>query len=238
MPIQRWTPGAMLLALACGAQAQAPLDALAAQVHKAALAELARQAVAKGWDEARFEVAVAAATRPVAPCRQATSVEPVDTRQPARMRFALVCAGVDGWRVEFIARASVSALVLVAAADVATGSTLALADVKLERRDISAVADSVATPAQVAGMATKRQLRTGELLRAGALAAPMLVKRGEAVRIVARREQVEVTMAGEAMDAGARDALVRVRNANGAVIRTRVVAPGTVEPVDLPASIQ
>jgi flagella basal body P-ring formation protein FlgA len=135
-------------------------------------------------------------------------------------------------------RARVSALVMVAAVDVAAGATLALADVKAERRDISAVADSIATPAQAAGMASRRQLRAGELLRAGALAAPILVKRGEAVRIVARREQVEVTMAGEALDAGARDALVRVRNANGAILRTRVLAPGTVEPVDLAPSIQ
>jgi flagella basal body P-ring formation protein FlgA len=238
MPIPRWALAAPLLALACGARAQAPADPLAAQVRQAALAELARQGEAAGWNAPAFDVAVAASTRPATACRDAVGVEPVDTRQSARMRFALVCAGADGWRVEFVARARVSALVMVAAVDVAAGATLALADVKAERRDISAVADSIATPAQAAGMASRRQLRAGELLRAGALAAPILVKRGEAVRIVARREQVEVTMAGEALDAGARDALVRVRNANGAILRTRVLAPGTVEPVDLAPSIQ
>jgi flagella basal body P-ring formation protein FlgA len=66
----------------------------------------------------------------------------------------------------------------------------------------------------------------------------MLVKRGAAVRIVARREQIEVSMAGEALDAGARGALLRVRNANGTVIRARVTGADMVEPADTPASAQ
>jgi hypothetical protein len=46
---------------------------------------------------------------------------------------------------------------------------------------------------------------------------------------------IEVSTAGEALDAGARGALVRVRNStSGQTVRMRVVAPGTVEPVDVP----
>ena len=70
------------------------------------------------------------------------------------------------------------------------------------------------------------------------LTAQLLVKRGEAVRIVARNEQIEVSMAGEAMDPGARGALIRVRNQNGNIIKARVTGAGTVEPADLPVSIQ
>ena len=70
------------------------------------------------------------------------------------------------------------------------------------------------------------------------LASPTLVKRGEAVRIVARNEQVEVSMAGEALDAGARGSLVRVRNASGTIIRAKVTGAGTVQPADMPVTIQ
>ncbi len=70
------------------------------------------------------------------------------------------------------------------------------------------------------------------------LSAPTLVKRGDAVRIVARREQIEVSMAGEALDSGARGAVIRVRNPNGTVLRTRVTGAATVEPVDVPMSAQ
>jgi flagella basal body P-ring formation protein FlgA len=45
-------------------------------------------------------------------------------------------------------------------------------------------------------------------------------------------------MAGEALDAGAQGAVVRVRNtASGQVVRMRVAGAGTVEPVDMPAGV-
>jgi flagella basal body P-ring formation protein FlgA len=88
----------------------------------------------------------------------------------------------------------------------------------------------------VVGLSGKRMLRAGEVLRMALLAAPMVVKRGDAVTIVARSEQIEVSMAGEALDSGARGALVRVRNANGAVLRARVTGEGTVEPADMPVT--
>jgi flagella basal body P-ring formation protein FlgA len=60
----------------------------------------------------------------------------------------------------------------------------------------------------------------------------VLVKRGDAVLMLARREGIEVSTAGEALDAGARGAMVRVRNAtSGQVVRMRVAGQGTVEPV-------
>ena len=52
---------------------------------------------------------------------------------------------------------------------------------------------------------------------------------------IARIEGIEVSTAGEALDAGARGALVRVKNStSGQTVRMRVIAPGTVEPVDMP----
>jgi len=47
-----------------------------------------------------------------------------------------------------------------------------------------------------------------------------------------------VSMVGEALDPGARGAVLRVKNANGNVIRARVTGAGTVEPADGPSSIQ
>jgi flagella basal body P-ring formation protein FlgA len=84
------------------------------------------------------------------------------------------------------------------------------------------------------GLTSRRSLRAGEVLRQGQLAAPVLVKRGSAVSIVARKEQV-VSMAGEAMDPGALGQVIRVRNAaSGTVIRARVVDAGVVEPAEIP----
>lgn len=65
--------------------------------------------------------------------------------------------------------------------------------------------------------------------------APIVVKRGDAVVMTAREDGIEVSMAGEALDAGARGAVVRVKNsASGQVVRMRVLGAGAVQPIDMP----
>jgi len=158
----------------------------------------------------------------------------MDPRAFARMRFVVLCSSAPGWRYEVLARGKVSALVAVAATDLMSGKILSLIDLLHERHDITLTPDVFADPAQLEGMAARRSIRAGEVLRQNMVLAPPLDKRGDQVRIVARREQIEVSMAGEAMDTGVRGALVRVKNSSGTVIRARVIEAGTVEPADLP----
>ena len=203
------------------------------EVERAARAQLERQAEAAGLSEPQFELAVVAA-RATPPCAGPVTVEALDTRNAARLRFALACPDAGGWRIEAVARAKISAQVAVAAAPIAAGQLLELADLALERRDVSNIPDSVANLEAVIGHASRRSLRAGEVLRSAQLALPALVKRGEAVRMVARHQQIEVSSAGEALDSGAQGALIRVRAAGGQVLRMRVNGAGTVEPLDLP----
>ena len=209
-------------------------------VEAAARQHVLRWADSSGLIEPKFELNVVRGSRPLAACGQGVTVEALDTRVPSRMKFAAVCsagAGAPGWRYEFVVRAQMSARIAIAANDVPAGKVIADEDVLLERHDISNIADPVSDPQDVVGMSGKRSLRAGEVLRLALLAAPTLVKRGEAVRIVARNEQVEVSMGGEALDAGAKGSLVRVRNASGTIIRAKVTAAGTVQPADMPVTI-
>ncbi|HEV7816296.1 MAG TPA: flagellar basal body P-ring formation chaperone FlgA [Janthinobacterium sp.] len=189
--------------------------------------------------EPLFDVNVAKTTRVLPACARPVSVEPLDTRMLNRMRFTVVCPGDGGWRQEFVVRASLSAKVVVAALPVMAGKPLEKEQLTLERRDISAVPDSVAVLRDAVGLVSKRSLRAGDLLRSGQLAAAAAVKRGELVRIVARRDQVEVSTTGEAQEAGPLQSVIKVRNsASGTVIRARVIGAGTVEPVDLAEATQ
>lgn len=226
-----------LFLVAFSARAATPAEQVPAVVEAAARLSVQRWADGAGLVEPTFVVSVVRGTRQLAPCGGAVTVEAADTRLPSRMRFIAVCAGVGGWRYEFVVRAQISARIAIMANDVAAGKILADEDVLLERHDISGIADPVSDPNDVVGLSGKRGLRGGEVLRANLLMSPTMVKRGEAVRIVARHEQIEVSMAGEALDSGARGAAVRVRNANGTVIRARVTGAATVEPVDKPATI-
>ncbi|MFC0250574.1 flagellar basal body P-ring formation chaperone FlgA [Massilia consociata] len=173
--------------------------------------------------------------RPAPPCNAPVEVDALDTRQYARMRFVARCPDPRGWRHDFVVRARVSAMVAVTAAPIGPNQVLGDADVTLERRDVTLISDAIGVPEDAVGRSSRRSLRAGEVLRSGQLAAPILVKRGDQVLMVARTDGIEVSMAGEALDAGAQGAVVRVRNvASGQVVRMRVAGAGTVEPLDLP----
>ncbi|MCC2971750.1 flagellar basal body P-ring formation chaperone FlgA [Massilia sp. IC2-476] len=177
-------------------------------------------------------------TRPAPACRAEVQVEPVDTRQFARMRFIARCPDPGGWRHDFVVRARVSAVVAVTAAPIKAGEVLGNEHLTLERRDVTIMNDAIGSPQDALGQTSRRSLRAGEVLRSSQLASPQMVKRGDQVLMVARYEGIEVSMAGEALDAGARGAVVRVRNsASGQVVRMRVAGAGTVEPVETPPGI-
>jgi flagella basal body P-ring formation protein FlgA len=215
------------------ALAQAATTPVPVQIEQAARAELQRQMEASGLTEPQFDIAVVT-TRAAPPCSQNVAIEPADTRSPQRMRFVARCPDTPGWRYEYIVRARVSAMVAIASSPVAANEPLSEPQVTIERRDISNIADPVSNPADVVGQISRRMLRPGDILRAGQLSSPVLVKRGDAVSMVARRDGIEVSTAGEALDAGGKGAMVRVRNASsGQVVRMRVTGPGTVEPIDI-----
>ena len=233
---------AVLISLA-GGNTNAAESSITARLEQAAREQLARQAETAGLSEPQFTVNVAT-PRAAPPCAKPVNIEAVDTRTPARMRFAVLCpqdvgSNNGGWKYEYVLRGSVSALVAVTAVPVAAGQALTAQDVTLERRDVTTVLDAIGSAEAATGQATRRSLRAGEVLRQAQLSAPLLVKRGEAVIMLARFEALEISTAGEALDPGALNALVRVRNlANGRVVRMRVIAPGTVEPADIPRSAQ
>lgn len=213
------------------ALAQAAPQSIPVQIEQAARAELDRQMASAGLTEPQFEVAVVTA-RAAPPCAQNVAIEALDTRSPQRMRFLARCNDTPGWRYEYIVRARVTAMVAIAAAPVAANEALADAQVTIERRDISNIADPISSPEEAVGQMSRRMLRPGDILRSGQLSSPVLVKRGDAVLMIARRDGIEVSTAGEALDAGARGAVVRVRNAgSGQIVRMRVAGQGTVEPI-------
>lgn len=204
------------------------------QVEQAARAQLEAQAAASGLPDPRFELTVVPPR--VAPnCPVPVEVDTLDTRQATRMRFAVRCPQAGGSRLEYIVRARISASVVIVAAPVAANELIADTHLTVGQRDITSIADPVVDPMSAVGKTSRQLLRAGDVLRNNSLTAPVLVKRGDAVVMIARIEGIEVSTAGEALDAGAKGATVRVRNStSGQTLRMRVVAPGTVEPADMP----
>ena len=206
---------------------------VASQVEEAARAQLEKQAMASGLPDARFELTVVPPR--VAPaCPGPVEVDTLDTRQATRMRFAVRCPQAGSSRLEYIVRARISASVVVMAAPVAANELLSDDHLTVGQRDITTIADPVVSARDAVGQTSRRSLRAGDVLRSSSLTAPVLIKRGDAVVMIARIEGIEVSTAGEALDVGAKGATIRVRNSSsGQTLRMRVVAPGMVEPADL-----
>jgi flagella basal body P-ring formation protein FlgA len=230
-----WRRAVVAVAACClgaAALAEAP-ERIAAQVEEAARAQLERRADAEGWLDPRFDLAIVSDAKPLAGCAQPVEVDAADTRSSQRLRFTVRC-GAE-WKRVVVVRAQVSARVLVAAADIPANKPIAEADLVLERRDLGAVTDAVGDPALAAGQTSRRSLHAGDVLRKGWLMAPVLVRRGDTVRLVVQREQVTVSIVGEALDAGGRGDLVRVRNSSTRqIVSARVTGAGTVAPADMP----
>ena len=95
-----------------------------------------------------------------------------------------------------------------------------------EARDTSRIAGAaLADVAQAAGQVARRTLPAGTVLSAGDLAAPRLVRRGDAVALISRRGGVEVRVSGRALGDAGENERVAVEN-----LSTRRVLQGRVGP--------
>jgi flagellar basal body P-ring formation protein FlgA len=209
----------------------------AAEVERAARALLAADAQRAGLVEPQFSMEVVSAARTPRSCPKPVEVDIGDRSNPLRMRAVARCPA-GNWSEQYTVRARVIARVVVAAGAIASGRALDMNDLALERRELTGTLDNVfSDPAELAGQASRRALRAGQVVDRRSVAEAVLVRRGSEVSIVARNEGIVVTTAGQAEGNGRRGETISVRNvATGKVIRARVTGPNEVEPAGIATS--
>lgn len=207
-------------------------DRISRLVQDSARELVEQQAERSGLVNVQVSVTPGPVSKAPPPCAGRIGIEAQDTRSMTRLRFVVTCPGDDGWTRKVTARARVTADVLVLRHEVPAGRPLTDEDVNVEARDVSAMPDAIGDPVDLDNMTLRRTLAAGEVLRKRLLAAAILIKRGDPVRIVARNSGIEVQTAGEALEGGGDGDIVRVRNlSSGTVLRARVTAAGEVEAV-------
>lgn len=232
--------GAMAMGFASWATAAAPA-ALKALAPEAVVAEAARrvlleQAERDGLLAPEVEVTVLP-SGPAPTCAAPFEAEPVDTRFASRMRFQLRCPGGETVKAAYVVRARVTAEVVITVSAVQAGKPIVASELTLDRREVGTTPDAISDIESVAGKASQRPLRAGQVVQKRLLAEATIVKRGDVVQIEARRGPVQVSASGEALEAGRRGDVVRVRNTTTSkVIRARIVDAGVVEPADMAGS--
>jgi flagella basal body P-ring formation protein FlgA len=199
-------------------------------VERVAREHLIRYADSIGWTDPQLELKLTAAN--LGGCA-ADPVETIDVRHPSRLRFAVTCAGE---RREVIVRATITADVVIAAENIRAGQPIDATALTIERRDVTATPGALAAIDDVAGKTSRRTLRAGQIVERRWLNESVLVKRNSPVTIIARNAGVEVHVAAEALQSGRHGEVISVKNSRtGAVIRARVIAPDTVEPMEIPS---
>ena len=117
---------------------------------------------------------------------------------PARLRFT-------GSAVEMVEAA-------VLARNVERGDVLKSSDVVVERRPKAELGTDIAARDKAVGMQARRQLRTGQALKAADLVKPDLVQRDQSVTLIYDASGLYLTMRGKALENGTDGDVVNVMN--------------------------
>lgn len=135
------------------------------------------------------------------------------------------------WATHMPADITLFANVIVAKKSLKRGAVLADGDVEQVETAISRIARRyLQEQSDVLGRELTRSVRAGTVLTTGMLTVPDVVKRGDAVTIVAGGKSVQVRAPGIAVTGGGLGKQINVRNASSnQVVRGWVRGPGVVE---------
>jgi flagella basal body P-ring formation protein FlgA len=152
--------------------------------------------------------------------------------RPGRRRFdvQLVSDGAVLATVPVTARTDARGPVVVTKQSVARGAILKPSDVGVEQRDSHDVpTDALTAPEQAIGMETKVALAAAAPLPRAALAAPIVVKKGDLVTMIVETPVMRLAVAGEALEAGAAGGAIKVMNRSSKqAVAGKVIEHGVV----------
>lgn len=141
------------------------------------------------------------------------------------------CAGSKPWTVYLTAAVKGMRKVVVLRRAVPRGAMLSPGDLALEEREVTDRPDAYLYDIdRAAGMIAKRALATHAVLSATMLGAPLLVRRGQQIILLARTAGLEVRMSGTALSDGAEGEVVRCKNAaSNRIVEGLVIRPGVIQ---------
>jgi len=132
--------------------------------------------------------------------------------------------------LRFTGKAMETVEVVALTRPLARGEVVRTSDIIVERRPKSeAGADGAGDALSIAGMALRRQMRAGQILRAADLMRPELVQRNENVTLVFEAPGIMLTSRAKALETGAEGDVISVLNVQSKrTVQGTVTGPSTV----------
>lgn len=155
---------------------------------------------------------------------------PPGGRLPGNSTIGVSCQSQAPWTVYVSAAVKVKSDVVVIKHSIARNATITAQDVMLETRDLSGSEAFIRDPAQAIGKVAKRDLAFSTAITPSMLAAPLLIRRGQQVVIIATAPGMDVRMQGVALNDGAAGERVQVRNQlSKRIVEATVIEAGVAQ---------
>lgn len=232
-----WVSTFFLLALLPLSAAYGETDATS-QIDQAVTAHmqqmLTEEARRQAWQGQRhsLDITLLNSAERLPACTQVLSVT-VSSDDPSplsRQRLDLSCADAPGWSVTALVQSSVFLPAVHAARVIERGQTITAEQLQLQEVNVGRASRGFYNSVdEVIGQGAKRRLRAGQLIAPNLLAAPLLIRRGQQVTIIASQDGISASATGEALANGREGEVIRVRNLGSQkVIEAQVVEEGVV----------
>lgn len=142
----------------------------------------------------------------------------------------LTCTGSARWTLFAPAQIAVFGEAAVAAHNIDRGSLVQPGDIRYVRQNLSALgANYIDLAKPIIGLALKRSVREGEVLRLSQLEEPKIIQRGDRVMLEAQSNGLSVAVQGTAMANGKLGERIQVKNTqSNQLVDAQVVGPGRV----------
>ena len=193
---------------------------------------IAAEAAKQGWQGMRFshDSSPLNSSAQLPPCSQVLQVSSDSGAALDRQRLTLRCNDQPDWSVVVSSQASIFLPAVFARQTIERGHTISAEQLTLQELDIGKAPRGFFNRLdQVVGMGAKRRIRANQALSPNVLTAPLLVKRGQQVKIIASHDGISASTLGEALENGALDAVIRVKNlSSGKTIDSKVLEAGVV----------
>lgn len=153
------------------------------------------------------------------PCPAIEAFQPATGRLWGKTTIGVRCNAPNGWTIYVPVQISVVTDFLATAKPLSQGQVLTLADLLTRSGDLAALPSGILTePSQAVGKTLRNSVAAGQPLRSDMLSAPLVIKQGQAVKLIAGGTGFSVTGDGIALGNAAEGQTIQIRTPNGSTI--------------------
>ncbi|QWD97865.1 flagellar basal body P-ring formation protein FlgA [Polynucleobacter sp. MG-5-Ahmo-C2] len=163
-------------------------------------------------------------------CPSPEAFFPPNSAAWGRTTVGVRCGQPKPWTVYIQANVSIIANYVVAGNPIGQGQTISANDLQLQKGDLTILPNGIFTEFNgVIGQTARMSLVAGTVLKKEMLKMPILIQKGQSVRVSSSGKGFAISTDGQALNEAAEGELVKVKVINGSVVTGVVKKDGQVE---------